>query len=67
MTITNEMAAPAAVLDAINNYAVQLGDYFNQRNITYTVTSNVAAGISVTAGSGRPACSPTRRCSSAAQ
>lgn len=47
MTVSNEMAAPAAVQDAINDYAIQLGDYFSAHNITYTVSSNVAAGISV--------------------
>lgn len=47
MTVTNEMAAPAAVLDAINGYVGQLGDYFAQHNITYSVSCNVAAGIAV--------------------
>ena len=45
--ISNEMPAPDAVLDTINDYVVQLGEYFSQHNITYSVTCNVAAGISV--------------------
>ncbi|MBY0324301.1 MAG: serine hydrolase [Reyranella sp.] len=47
MTVSNEMAAPAAVQAAINGYAAKLGDYFTQHNITYSVSCNVAADISV--------------------
>ena len=45
--ISNSTPAPDAVLDTINDYVVQLGEYFSQHNITYSVTCNVAAGISV--------------------
>lgn len=39
--------APDAVLNAINDYVADLGTYFSQHDITYTVTCNVAAAISV--------------------
>ena len=45
--ISNEVPAPDAVLDTIDDYVAQLGEYFSQHNITYSVTCNVAAGVSV--------------------
>lgn len=48
MTATfDAMAAPQAVLDAIDDYVAELGTYFSQQNITYEITCEVAAGISV--------------------
>ena len=41
------MAAPQAVLDAINDYSANLGTYFTQQNITYEITCEVAAGIAI--------------------
>lgn len=48
MTVTfDAMEAPQAVLDAIDEYVAQLGTYFSQQNITYEITCEVAAAISV--------------------
>lgn len=48
MTVTfDAMEAPQAVLDAIDEYVAELGTYFSQQNITYEITCEVAAAISV--------------------
>ena len=48
MTATPSLnPAPDTVLNAINDYVADLGAYFTQHNVTYTVTCDVAAAISV--------------------
>lgn len=48
MTATPSLnPAPEAVLSAINDYVADLSAYFTQHNVTYTITCDVAAAISV--------------------